>query len=132
MRAFLVAGRAFRSIWSELAFLVGMSLLWFATGGAAVIAGGLLGWLMAVIGGPWWAAPLLMIPIGPAVAALAVAARRCAVDLRVNRTFYLEGLRTYWRPALGLSAIGMVVFALLLMNITFPPFFSALPVSSRP
>ena len=46
-------------------------------------------------------------------------ARRCAADLRVTRTFYLDGLRTYWRPALGLSAIGMAVLALLLMNITF-------------
>ena len=38
MRAFLVAGRALRSFLGELTFLVGMSLLWFATGGIAVIA----------------------------------------------------------------------------------------------
>ena len=31
----------------------------------------------------------------------------------------LDGLRTYWRLALGLSATGMAVLALLLMNITF-------------
>ncbi len=37
----------------------------------------------------------------------------------MNRTFYFDGLRTYWRPALRLSAIGMTVLALLLMNITF-------------
>ena len=72
-----------------------------------------------MMGGPWWLAPLLAIPIGPATAALAVVARRCAAELRVTRTFYLDGLRAYWRPALGLSAIGMAVMALLLMNITF-------------
>jgi len=119
MRAFLVAGRALRSFLGDLTFLIGMSLLWFATGGIVVIAAVLFGWPLAMIGGPWWLAPLLVIPIGPATAALAVVARRCAADLRVNRTFYFDGLRTYWRPALGLSAIGMAALALLLMNITF-------------
>ncbi len=119
MRAFLVAWWALRSFLGELTFLVGMSLLWFATGGIAVIAAVLVGWPLAVMGGPWWLAPLLVIPIGPATAALAVVARRCAADLRVTRTFYFDGLRAYWRPALGLSAIGMAVLALLLMNITF-------------
>ena len=119
MRAFLVAGRALRSFLGELTFLVGMSLLWFATGGIAVIAAALVGYPMAMMSGPWWLAPLLTIPIGPATAALAVVARRCAADLRVTRTFYMDGLRNYWRPALGLSAIGMAVLALLLINITF-------------
>jgi hypothetical protein len=119
MRAFLVAGWALRSFLGELTFLVGMSLLWFATGGVAVIAAALLGYPMAMMSGPWWLAPLLVIPIGPATAALAVVARRVAVELRVERTFYFDALRTYWRPALGLSAIGMAVLALLLMNITF-------------
>ena len=119
MRAFLVAGRALRSFLGELTFLVGMSLLWFATGGIAVIVAVLVGYPLAMTGGPWWLAPLLAIPIGPATAALAVVARRCAADLRVTRTFYLDGLRTYWRPALGFSAIGMAVLALLLMNIIF-------------
>jgi hypothetical protein len=94
-------------------------LLWFATGGIVVIVAVLVGYPLAMIGGPWWLAPLLLIPIGPATAALAVVARRCAAALRVNRTFYMDGLRAYWRPALGLSAIGMAVLALLLMNITF-------------
>ncbi len=119
MRAFLVAWWALRSFLGELTFLVGMSLLWFATGGIAVIAAVLIGYPLVVTGGWWWLAVLLMIPIGPASAALAVVARRCAADLRVTRTLYFDGLRTYWRPALGLSAIGMVVLALLLMNITF-------------
>ena len=119
MRAFLVAGSALQSFLGELTFLVGMSLLWFVTGGIAVVAAALVGYPLAMIGGPWWLAALLLIPIGPATAALAVVARRCAADLRVTRTFYLDGLRTYWRPALGLSAIGMAVLALLLMNVIF-------------
>jgi hypothetical protein len=119
MRAFLVAGWALRTFLSELLFLVGMSLLWFVTGGVALIVAVLLAWPMAMTDGPWWLAPLLVIPIGPATAALAVTTRRCASDLRVDRTFYFDSLRTYWRPALRLSAIGMAVLALLLMNITF-------------
>lgn len=118
MRAFLVAGWALRSFFNELTFLAAMSLLWFITGGIAVILAVLLGLALAM-SGIWWLAPLLAIPIGPATAALAVVARRCAADVRVNRSFYFDGLRTYWRPALGLSAIGMAVLALLLMNISF-------------
>lgn len=119
MRAFLVAWWALRSFIGEMIFWVGMSLLWFATGGIAVIVAVLIGWPLVETGGWWWLAPLLAIPIGPATAALAVVARRCAADVRVTRTFYMDGLRTYWRPALGLSSIGMVVLALLLMNIAF-------------
>jgi uncharacterized membrane protein YesL len=96
-----------------------MSLLWFITGGIMVVAAVLFGWPMAIMGGPWWLAPLLAIPIGPATAALAVVARRCASELRVDRSFYFNGLRTYWRPALGLSAISMIVLTLLLMNLVF-------------
>jgi hypothetical protein len=119
MRAFLVAWWALRSFLGEFSFLVGVSLLWFATGGVTVLLAGLIGWPMAAMGGPWWVVPLLIIPIGPASAALAVVARRCAADLRVTRSFYMEGLRAYWRPALRMSAIGMAVLTLLLMNITF-------------
>jgi hypothetical protein len=96
-----------------------MSLLWFVTGGITVVVAVLLAWPTAAMGGPWWLAPLLAIPIGPATAALAVVARRCAGDLRVNRSFYLDGLRTYWHPALGLSAIGMIALTLILMNLVF-------------
>jgi len=117
MRAFLVAGRALRSFINELTFLAAMSLLWFVTGGLTVILAALLA--LSLAGGFWWLAPLIAIPIGPATAALAVVARRCAADVRVNRSFYFDGLRTFWRPALGLSAIGTAVVALLLMNIIF-------------
>jgi hypothetical protein len=119
MRAFTVAWRAIRSWLNELGFLAGMSLLWFITGGIMVVAAVLLGWPMAIMGGPWWLAPLLAIPIGPATVALAVVARRCASELRVDRSFYFNGLRAYWRPALGLSAIGMIVLTLVLMNLVF-------------
>ena len=84
MRAFLVAGWALRSFLGELTFLIGMSLLWFATGGIAVIAAALVGYPLAMMSGPWWLALLLAIPIGPATAALAVVSRRCAADLRVD------------------------------------------------
>ena len=69
MRAFTVAWRAIRSWLNELGFLAGISLLWFITGGIMVVAAALLGWPMAMVGGPWWLAPLLAIQIGPAMVA---------------------------------------------------------------
>ena len=119
MRAFIVAFRAIRSWLGELGFLIIASLLWFITGGLMVMVAAVLAWPMATIGGPWWLAPLLAIPIGPATAALAVVARRCAGELRVDRSFYFDALRAYWRPALGLSAIGMVGLTLILLNLIF-------------
>ena len=119
MKAFSVAWRALVSYTNDLFFLAGMSLLWWATGG--VFAGAAIGtgWILLRSNGPWWLAPLLAIPIGPASAALANAARRSARDLHVDRTFYLEGLRSYWRQALALSAISMAILSLLLLNMTF-------------
>jgi len=99
--------------------MIGMSLVWFVTGGFMIIVAVLAGWALATAGGPWWLAPVLAIPIGPTTAALAVVARRCAADLGVSRDHYFAGLRAYWRPALGLSAIGMLVLVLLLLNIMF-------------
>jgi hypothetical protein len=119
LKAFTVAWRALVSFYNDLFFLCGMSLLWWATGG--VLAGAALGagWVLLRSGGPWWLAPLLAIPAGPASAALANVARRSARDLHADRTVYLEGLRLYWRQALALSAIGMTILALLLLNIVF-------------
>ena len=119
MKAFAVAWRALVSYYNDLFFLAGMSLLWWASGG--VFAGAALGvaWILLRSSGPWWLMPLLAIPAGPASAALAHVARRSARDLHVDRTFYVEGLRIYWRQALALSAISMVVFSLLLLNVAF-------------
>jgi uncharacterized membrane protein YesL len=119
MKAFSVAWRALVSYANDLFPLAGMSLLWWATGGVFAGAAIGLGWVLLRSNGPWWLTPLLAIPAGPASAALANAARRSARDLHVDRTFYLEGLRTYWRQALALSAISMALLSLLLLNIVF-------------
>lgn len=119
MRAFIVAWRSLVTFYNELFFLVGTSLIWWATGGIFVLAMALLGWPLLVAGGPWWLAPLIAIPAGPATAALAVVARRCARDIRVDRSFYWDGFRKYWKQALGVSAIGMGGLSLLLLNLLF-------------
>jgi len=119
MRAFLVTWKSFISYLNNLIFMVGMSLLWFATGGIMVVIAGLVAWSLIITGGAWWLALLLAIPIGPATAALAVTARRCAADIRVTREHYFAGLRAFWRPALGLSAIGMGGLALMFLNLIF-------------
>jgi hypothetical protein len=119
LKAFSIAWRALVSYYDEFFFLIGMSLLWWATGGIFVGAALVIGWILLTAGGPWWLAPLLAIPAGPASAAMANVARQIARELYANRTVYFEGLRGYWRQALAVSAIGMVLLSLLLLNVAF-------------
>lgn len=119
MRAFIVAWRAAIALYDELFFLVGINLLWWATGGIFVAGAALLGWLLLETGGPWWIAPLAALPAGPAIAALAVVARRCAREIHVDRSYYFNGLKAFWRQALALSALGTVGLALLAFNMIF-------------
>jgi uncharacterized membrane protein YesL len=119
LKAFSVAWRALVSYYNDLFFLAGMSLLWWVTGGIFAGAAFGAGWILLRSNGPWWLAPVLAIPSGPASAALANAARRSARDLHADRTFYVEGLRSYWRQALALSAISTAILSLLLLNVAF-------------
>jgi hypothetical protein len=119
LKALVITWRALASYYNDLFFLAGMSLLWWATGGFLAGAAAIVWWVLLRSAGPWWLAPLLAIPVGPASAALAHVARRSARDLHVDRTFYLEGLRLYWRRALALSAISMGILSLLLLNTAF-------------
>jgi hypothetical protein len=70
MRAFQVAWRAIVGFYNELFLLVGLSLLWWLTGGFMVAIAAMLGLAMLEVGGPWWTVPLLAIPAGPPTAAL--------------------------------------------------------------
>jgi uncharacterized membrane protein YesL len=137
VRAFLVVGRAVVSFYNDLFLLIGMSLLWWITGGIFV---GLAAF-MVVAGlqaatslqnvpvadassfffrmAPLCLIPLFAIPAGPATAALANVARQSARDLRADSGFYWEGFRMYWKKALGVNAISMVVLSLLLLNLVF-------------
>lgn len=119
MRAFIAFGRTIVTFYNELFFLLGISLLWWVTGGIFVGLAGVIGWMFFTAGGPWWLAPLAAIPAGPALAALAVVARRCVRDIHVDRSYYFDGLRAYWRQGLALNAIGMVMLSLLLLNLLF-------------
>jgi hypothetical protein len=128
LKAFSVAWQALVSYYNDLFFLAGASLLWWITGGVFAGAAAGAGWVMLRANGPWWLAPLLAIPAGPASAAIANVARRSARDLPVDHSFYLEGLRGYWRQALALSAISMALLSLLLLNVAFySSLTSALP-----
>lgn len=133
MRAFVITWRSLVSFYNEMFLLVGVCLLWWVTGGVFVAAAVLLGWPLTVIGGPWWLAPLIAIPAGPAWAALANVTHRAARDLHVDRSFFTDGLRTYWKQALGVNAIAMGVLMLLLLNLLFyvsqpQPFIQALTI----
>lgn len=119
MRAFIVAWRALLSLWDSLFFLIGISLLWWVTGGVFVGLAAVAGYVLALTPGPWWIAPLVAIPAGPASVALAEVARRAARGKPVDRGDYLATLRGYWRPGLLLSTLGMIAMALLLLNILF-------------
>jgi uncharacterized membrane protein YesL len=119
MRAFLVTWRSLVSFYNELFLLIGANLLWWVMGGFFVAAAVILGWPMLVIGGPWWLAPLIAIPAGPATAALANVLHRAARDLHVDRSFFFDGFREYWRRALALSALLAIGNMLLILNILF-------------
>jgi uncharacterized membrane protein YesL len=119
VKAFSVTWRALTGYFNDLFFLFGMSLLWWACGGIFAAAALIAAWILLALNGPWWLAPLLAIPAGPASAALAHVARRSARDLHADHNVYLEGLRSYWRQALALSAISMVILCLLLLNLVF-------------
>jgi uncharacterized membrane protein YesL len=119
MRAFVVAWRTLVSIYNELFFMLGVSVLWWITGGIFVGLAALFAWPMLQIGGPVWLAPLVAIPAGPAMAGIANAGRRVARDLHVDRGFFWDGFRVYWKKALALNAISMGVLALLMLNLLF-------------
>ncbi len=118
MRAFTSAWRAIVSCYSDLYYLIGASLLWWVTGGLAVALAMVAGYIL-LQGGPVWVAPLIAIPAGPASAALAYVARRCARQRHVDRDVYFEGYRLYWRKALALSAISMGTLSLIVLNVFF-------------
>ncbi len=128
-----MAWRAIVALYNELFFLLGINLLWWVTGGIFVAVAALLGWSWLATNGPWWIAPLAALPAGPATAALAVVARRCARELHVDRSYYFGGLKIFWRQALALSGLGTLGLALLALNLIFylaqqNPLFQALAV----
>ncbi len=119
MRVFQVTWRTLTALYDELFSLVGLSLLWWVTGGVFAGAAVAIGWALFAAHTAWWIAPLAAIPAGPATAALAVAARRCARGTNANRGHFLEGFKAYWRPALAISAISMAALALMALNLAF-------------
>jgi uncharacterized membrane protein YesL len=119
MRAFVVTWRSLVSLYNELFLMVGVNLLWWVLGGFFIGATAILGYTMLYAGGPWWVAPLIAIPAGPASAALANVTHRAARDVHVDRSFFFDGLRQYWKKALGISAILGAGTALLILNMLF-------------
>ena len=119
MRAFAVTWRSLVSLYNELFLLVGVNLLWWVMGGFCIAVAVILGWPMIEINGPWWLAPLIVIPAGPATAALANVMHRAARELHVDRSFFFDGFREHWRRALGISALLAVGNVLLLLNLIF-------------
>jgi len=86
-----------------------------------------------VVQGPWWVAPLIAIPAGPACAALSHTARRVSRGLTVDRAHFMAAFRRYWRPALAANAAGLGILSLLLLNLVFyfgrtDPFLQAFSV----
>lgn len=119
MRAFTVAWRAIAGLYGELFYLIGMSLLWWITGGLFVGIAAAVGVAFFASGGPWWVAPVIAIPAGPATAALAAVCRRVVRNQPHDRQDYLDALKRDWKQALALSAVGMIVLALVLLNAIF-------------
>ncbi|MGE5603158.1 MAG: hypothetical protein ACM30E_08905 [Nitrososphaerales archaeon] len=122
MRAFAVAGRAIISFYNDMFVFIAMSLLWWVTGGVFVAVAAVVGLALFAGGGPWWIAPLIAIPAGPAIIALASIARQTTRGRAADRRDYLHALKGNWRSGLALNTLGMVVLALLLLNLVFYAF----------
>ncbi len=121
MRAFYVTWKSMVSFYSEMFLFVGLSLLWWVTGGFFAVLVALAAYA-ALTGGGLFAlclAPLAGIFMGPAQAGMATVARRASRELHVDRSFYWEGFRTHWKQALAVNAISMGVLSLLLLNMVF-------------
>jgi uncharacterized membrane protein YesL len=101
---------------------IGMSLLWWVTGGIFVGIAAAIGVTLFVAGGPWWIAPLIAIPAGPAIMALAAAIRQTTRGRAADRRDYFDAFRRNWKAGLALNVLGMVVFSLLLLNLIFYAF----------
>ena len=119
MKAFSIAWRALVGLYGDLFFLIGMSLLWWITGGIFVAGAVAIGLSLFVSGGPWWLAPVVAIPAGPATVALAAVCRRVARNQPHDRLDYTDALKRDWRRGLALGAITMIVLALILLNAIF-------------
>ncbi len=122
MRAFLVAGQAILGFYNDMFVFTSMSLLWWVTGGIFVAGAAVLALVLFVGGGPWWIAPLVAIPAGPALMALGSTTRQTIRGRAADRHDYLNVLKRDWKPGLALSALGMVVLSLLLLNLIFYAF----------
>lgn len=119
MRAFVVAGRALVSFYNDMFVFIGLSLWWWVTGGIFVGLGAVAGAVLFIGGGPWWLAPLLAIPAGPAILALAAVARKTLRGRAADRHDYFGALKREWKAGLALNTLGMVVLSLLLLNFIF-------------
>jgi uncharacterized membrane protein YesL len=122
MRAFAIAGKAIVSCYNDLFVFISMSLLWWVTGGFFAAGAVLVALVLFAGGGPVWIAPVVAIPAGPAVIALASVTRQTVRGRAADRRDYFEALRTNWKAGLALNALGMVVLALLLLNLIFYSF----------
>lgn len=119
MRAFVAAVRAVVGFYNDMFVYTSMSLLWWLTGGLFIAGAAIVGLVLFIAGGPWWLAPLVAIPAGPALLALAAGIRQTTRGRAADRRDYFAALKAHWKPGLALSALGMVVLSLLLLNLIF-------------
>jgi uncharacterized membrane protein YesL len=122
MRAFSIAGKAILGLYNDMFVFTAMSLWWWVTGGFCVAGAALVGFVLFVAGGPWWIAPLVAIPAGPASLALASVTRQTVRGRAADRRDYFDALATLWKAGLTLSTLAMVVLSLLLLNLIFYAF----------
>jgi uncharacterized membrane protein YesL len=122
MKAFVVAGRAVLSFYNDMFVFMAMSLWWWVTGGVFVAAAAAVGLTLFAGGGPWWIAPLIAIPAGPAIMALVSVIRQTTRGRAADRRDYFQALKLNWKSGLALNALGMIVLALLLLNLIFYAF----------
>ena len=118
MQALRMTWRSLASFYEELLLQIGVSILWWITGGVFAGAAVWLAWL-TLRTGDLWLVPLVAIPAGPATAALANVTFQTSRDLRAGVDLFWAGFRSHRRRALAVNALSMVMLALILLNQGF-------------
>lgn len=125
MRAFFVGAHAVVAFYNDLFVYISMSLLWWVSGGIFVALAAVAGLMFFVSGGPWWIAPLIAIPAGPAIMAITAATRQTMRGRAADRRDYIDAFKANWKSGLLLTTLGMLVLSLLLLNLIFYAFQTA-------
>ncbi len=107
-----VLSRGLRMVWEELFTLIIVAALWTLVAlGPPLVAGGLGGWLAALV--------VLLVSLPPATAGAYYVTNRLAHDRVGSAGHFIEGMRRYAVPSWILAVLDVVVLVIVILNLRF-------------